>query len=58
MVSANVNTDRATITIVKNNPQKLELWGYAMNIGRAPKMSKNLMILTKLFLNLSTNLED
>jgi len=42
IVSKKVNTLKVIITSVKINPQKLELYGSALSMGLAPKISKNL----------------
>lgn len=42
IVKANVSTLKVIMTKVKKNPQQLEVYGYALSIGLAPKISKNL----------------
>jgi hypothetical protein len=50
MVNAKVKIDNMMIRQVRKNPQQLELYGYASNIGFAPKTSKNLITVRNPFL--------
>lgn len=43
MVNANVRHESNMIRQVRKNPQQLEFYGSESNIGRAPKISKNLI---------------
>jgi hypothetical protein len=49
IVKATVKKERITIITVKQNPQQLEFYGYALSIGLAPNTSKNLIISIKIF---------
>jgi hypothetical protein len=42
IVRAKVRTLSVIITRVNKNPQKLEVYGSPLNMGLAPKISKNL----------------
>lgn len=44
IVRANVRTERTTMTRVKKNPQQLDVYGSAVSMGLAPKISKNLIV--------------
>lgn len=42
IVKQKVKTDKAMIINVSKNPQQLDVSGYALSMGFAPKTSKNL----------------